>query len=873
MQHKSLRQILTWVTFIGLLPMAILLALLIYQGQRSAREEAVSDLNQLTLSLSKQYEMQISDAEYAFKSLGGVASILEGDRATCEAWLAKNMPAKPGINTWFRLAPDGTVTCASNTLPDDAALDITFDPQSARIYDVIRVGEVRESASTGKHVLSVNKAYWNDGNPFQLVVTFDADWFLKAFSQYAGLEGARAFIIDYDGNALLQLPDYKNAYRGVVPTFKRLSMPENAPITHPIEAGVDGSKRLVSTLIMHRFSDGRALFLSTSVSPGVLFSTAHLFIALGVGTLVLGVLGVVIAQHFLFGRYLAAPITAILEYSKNAANQRNHKAVSLPSLAPIEILEIADAVSTMAEDNDDRAAALSEALQNLELAQDIAQMGHWRIDLKANTLDWSDGVYKLHGLERQTFFPDVETAINLYHPEDRDDVQRAIEDAMRSHQPFEFEKRIIRSDGSFLYVSSRGQLTFDRNGAPIAVFGTIIDIDAPKQAQRELKRAQGAAQQLADARASFVASVTHEVRTPLTAMLGIVDGFRHEHLTPDQLRQIDLLDASGQMLMNVIGDLLDSASVDAGAIRLVERPIDPLMLLNTCFATFQTAYRSTDIAFSQVLTGTPPDTALLDGQRLRQVTFNLLGNAFKHTRSGKIVLGAHFSDDSMTISVEDTGSGIAPSKQSQIFKRFYQGGGVDDIQRPGTGLGLHIVKTIVGQMGGEISVSSEPGKGSCFRVTVPLKSCAQAAGSAPGAAIATKKVGQVLLVEDNPVNQKLLMAFLNKIECPFVVQSDGQYAVEWLLAQAREELPVLALIDVNMPRLNGIELCEFIRKQLPGGDEMPLYLVTADMLAGHENEIKRLEIDGTIPKPIDFAALRSVVDQHVERSAQSQSAA
>lgn len=864
MQQKSLRQILTWVSCIGLLPMALLLALLIYQGQHSAREEAIADLNGLTQALSKQFELQIADAEYSFQSLGGVETIQNGSQAACEAWLAKNMPIRPGVNTWFRLAPDGTVTCANQPHGESDRLDATFDPGNPNAYNIMRVSPARESASTGNYVIALTKSYWNDGAPFQLLVTLDVDWFLKAALQYVSLQDRRIFIVGQDGQMLLQLPNYRNTTGARVPTYNRIAIPENSPLLQEVKSGVNGDERYVSNVVMHRFDNGLALYLSVSASPAVINAEANWFILLGLGTLVLAVGGVVVAQRLLFGRYLAKPISAIVAYSTTVAGGKVAADLVLPKRAPRELFDMAQAVTSMANENQDRSAALSEALQNLERAQDIAKMGHWRIDLTSNTLEWSDGVYKLHELTRDSFQPTVEKAIELYHPEDRDDVNRSIADAMRLRQPFEFEKRIVRSDGSFLYTSSRGQLTFNSHGEPIAMFGTIIDIDAPKQAQRELKRAQRAAQQLADARASFVASVTHEVRTPLTAMLGIVDGFRHEEaLTPEQVRQVDLLEASGQMLMNVISDLLDSASVDAGAIRLAESSADPVALVDGCYAIFQTAYRSTGVRFTQKTSGQAPDKAVFDAQRMRQILFNLLGNAFKHTREGEISLETEFHAESMAVSVRDTGPGIAESKQRYIFERFNNGSANASVQRPGTGLGLSIVKAIVEQMGGTISVVSQPGQGSCFTVTIPFKAAEVAEQNACVPQPSEKRSGQVLLVEDNPVNQKLLMAFLKKIGCSFVVQNDGQYAVEWLLAQRQEDLPVLALIDVNMPRLNGIELCEFIRKQLPGGESMPLYLVTADVIAGHDNAIKQLEINGTVPKPIDFSALREVVQAYV----------
>lgn len=865
MGQKSLRQILTGVTFIGLIPMAFLLVLLIYRGQAAARDSATAALEVLTASLSSQFDLLISDAEFQFESLNGVDQISSGNSAACNAWMAQNIPKKPGVNTWYRVTTDGMVTCASRDLPLNMKTDSGFNLDDPGVYDRIRIAPARTSKTNGDTVIGLAKAYWNDGNPYQIITTLDAAWFYDAVLQFGPMDDRSLYILDDAGRIILQLPEYEKASGGHAPSFQRLISLQSSPIIHNVEAGVNGDKRVVSSMILHKFGDGRTFTLSISASPNVLFSKARDLVVLGLGAIFLGGLGVIWAQKLLFRRYLARPIQSILEYAQAGEKDGATPEFTLPPQAPSELADLGSAIAKMLRDKTGRAEALSEALSNLERAEDIAKMGHWRLDLKTQELRWSDGVYKLHGLTREGFTPSLENAIDLYHPEDRAVVQQATEDSITQQKPYEFEKRIIRADGTYLYVGARGQVTLDADGAPATMFGIVIDVDAPKQAQRELQRAKVAAQQLADARATFLATVTHEVRTPLAAMLGIVEGFKTPGLTPEQDEQVDLLDASGQLLMNVICDLLDSASVDAGSVRLVEVPSAPQAIIKTCFATFKTAYETDAVSFYHETQGEEPADILLDQQRLRQVIFNILGNAVKHTSSGRIGIETVYGEERFSIAIRDTGPGIASADQSRIFDRFVEGVAPSSGQTHGTGLGLYIVKTLVTNMGGTVHVTSQRGEGSCFTVDLPYRRADAAPQAMPPAKPRQiqRRHGDILVVEDNPVNQKLITAFLKRAGFTFVVQNDGQFAVEWLLSQPADALPPVALIDVNMPRLNGIELCEFIRQQLPGGENMPLYLVTADVLAGYESEMKRLSIDGSVSKPIDFAALKKIIENHV----------
>ncbi|MEM7568624.1 MAG: ATP-binding protein [Pseudomonadota bacterium] len=865
MKRVSLKRVLLVVSLAGLVPMLIPLGMLITRGHDMAREEAIADLRLRTYALAAQYSMAFSALESTVAELGAETALSNTDQAACSEWLQNSWPEHAYVHAAMRLNAAGAVTCASQAELNARSFDLTFNPTSALSYNEASV--LRVDLPSGKSAIAVSRVFWNDGAPFRVAVALDPDWLRAGFTKVENDDGERLLIIDKAGKILALFPEQTEWIGKRVPVFKRIAAPREDPVIHSIETGLNQDPRTSSSITLHDFSGGAKLYMSLTASTPQLFSKASSLTAFGVFALILALVGIVSVQWLLFSWYLTKPIGRILQYTQALANGADPRAPMVDDNAPKEYLAIAEATRSMAAENEDRSNALTEALHNLERAEEAARLGHWRLDFKSETLFWSDGVYRLHGYMPDAFQPTLENALDHYHPEDRASMESMVEDAVATGEGFDTVKRIIRADGKPLYVRSRGIVMYDRHAEPLSVFGIIIDVDAPKRSVRALERAQFAAQTLADTRAKLLTTVSHEIKAPVGAMLEICRTLKTCEDAPMRDEYLDLVDATGQMLLSVIGDLLDGSMVSGGRLRLKPRQVELWPFLEKCYDVFRIANPDRAAAFSIELGPDLPTHVTFDPQRTRQILFNLLSNAFKHTVDGKIVLRAERQDDGLSLSVEDEGPGLSDEAQANIFTPYVH---TDKTDRnvDATGLGLSIVKTLAEHMGATVSVASKLGMGARFTLRFPAAFNEPAHGAKDTARSLSSQANvsrPVLITEDNPVNQKLMTAFLSKHGVPYVLQNDGQSAMEWLLSldpADESSIPCLALIDVNMPRLNGIELSEFIRQQWTGPSDLPIYLVTADMLSEHEHAMEHLGIDGHISKPIDFEILREVLRTH-----------
>ncbi|MEO0411082.1 MAG: ATP-binding protein [Pseudomonadota bacterium] len=830
-----------------------------------AREDAVGDMRSLTYALSSQFNMAFTGVEDTLVELGSVEQVMSASSETCSSWLRKSWPKQDYVNGIFKVDSAGTITCSYDENLAITELDIGFDLARPSVFNEVLFSYARESRTTGRPVIGITRTFWNDGHPFRLLITLDVDWMEDTIKAAGVPESSRFFLLDADGVIVLALPN-GIAYPGDrVPTFRGIVAPRQDPIVHVLSAGFDGKERISSTVKLHEFNDGQTLTMSLTSSPDVLYAQAREILFIGSITLLFALGGVMFSQWVILRRYLSHPMKRILSYTRELAAGAEPKPLEIDGPAPQELNAIADATQKMAYENQSRASALSEALQNLERAEDVARLGHWRLDLKQGSLFWSDGVYRLHGLEPSGFEPTLQNAVDRYHPDDRGAMEALVEEAIDTGKPFDTVKRIVKSDGKYLYVRARGFVMRDRSGETLSVFGIIIDVDAPKRAARELERAQTAAQTLAETRAQLLATVSHEIKAPVGAILEICRTVKNCKDQSDTDGHLALIDSTGQMLLAVIGDLLDSSVIESGYFKLRRRQSDVRALLQQCHQTFQVAYGSDAISLSLEIAPDIPKTVFIDPQRLRQVLFNLLSNACKQIGRGDVKLSAHLDGASLALRVSDNGPGMSAAVQENLFKP-YASLASRAISPGSTGLGLAIVQTLVTEMQGQISVQSALGNGCVVTVILPVENAQELQideDNAPSPHSLQKATGPVLVVEDNPVNQKLITAHLEKRGIPFVLHGDGQSAMEWLLsldAAAIGTLPCLALLDINMPRLDGIGLSEFIRRQWAGPRDLPIYLVTADVIVDHDYAIKDLAIDGFVAKPIDFTALFEIVE-------------
>jgi PAS domain S-box-containing protein len=376
-------------------------------------------------------------------------------------------------------------------------------------------------------------------------------------------------------------------------------------------------------------------------------------------------------------------------------------------------------------------------------------------------------------------------------------------------EPFSMEFPLLGRDGQFRWFLTRVLPLKDAGGRVVRWFGTNTDVT-------EVRQAQQAAEAANEAKSQFLANMSHELRTPMNAILGMIDVALPKATDPKVQDCLQTAKGSADLLLTLLDDLLDSAKIESGKMELESAPFSLRRMLDHITRVLAVRASEKGLAFNCRVPDETPDVVMGDRLRLQQILLNLAGNAIKFTERGdvEIILQAHLHNDeaNLEFAVRDTGIGIPPSGQNRLFQPFSQADPSMTRRFGGTGLGLAISKSLVEMMGGSIRVESELGKGSTFYITLRLPLSKEppfdfeAPVAIPKAACAKLRI---LLVEDNPANQKLVTYILQDRGHIVEIAGDGQEAI-YLTEQNRYDV---ILMDVQMPGLNGLEATAAIRKR------------------------------------------------------------
>ncbi len=396
------------------------------------------------------------------------------------------------------------------------------------------------------------------------------------------------------------------------------------------------------------------------------------------------------------------------------------------------------------------------------------------------------------------------------------------------------------------------------------------------QTNRELQEACEAAAAATEAKSEFLANMSHEIRTPLNGVLATAELLQHTELTDKQRRYADTLLRSGRGLLTVISDILDFSKIEAGKLRLELAPFQPRAVVFEVAELFSGEAEKKQVSLESRVCEQASGWFVGDSARLRQILVNLVGNAVKFTDQGRIEIAVESvaeSDASVTfsISVSDTGIGIDDRQKERLFSRFEQADTTTTRRYGGTGLGLALSRQLVELMGGEISVTSEPGKGSTFRVAVRLERTAEISEcseersrSSRDAAVEVAEPGssmRVLLVEDNAVNREIAEELLALLGVHVEVARSGQEALDRLQASAPSAYDLL-FMDCHMPGMDGFEATRRIREREQPGEHLPIVAMSASATVEDRQRCTAVGMDDFLAKPIYLDALRDMVQKH-----------
>ncbi|WGM37151.1 ATP-binding protein [Caulobacter sp. NIBR1757] len=383
----------------------------------------------------------------------------------------------------------------------------------------------------------------------------------------------------------------------------------------------------------------------------------------------------------------------------------------------------------------------------------------------------------------------------------------------------------------------------------------LIDRLRAERAAAEIAREE--ARRAGESKARFLATMSHEIRTPMNGVLGMAQLLRSS-ARDEQKDQIDTLIQSGEFLMSILNDILDLSRIDADRMAIVTAPQNISELARELNGFWGAAAAQKGLELTLEVDPALPPVLVMDGRRIRQVLFNLIGNALKFTPEGRVGIELTGEPDSdgaarLRISVRDSGIGIDPATLPQLFDAFTQADESSRRDFGGTGLGLAICSQLTELMGGRLWAESRPGLGSTFHIELilPIGEAAPAASEDPAAAPAQGPPLSILAVDDNAVNLVVLDQILTAFGHRVSKAASGPEALDRLSVAAFD----LVLMDIQMPGMTGIEALTALRGAPGPNQDTPVIAVTADVLTRDRKAYVALGFDGQVSKPVQIPAL------------------
>ncbi len=532
--------------------------------------------------------------------------------------------------------------------------------------------------------------------------------------------------------------------------------------------------------------------------------------------------------------------------------------------------------------------ALEHETTALKLVHEILRSGMWTMEFDRQgqmvSVSWSQEFRAMIGYHDEGDFPNVLSSwSDLLHPEDHDRVLEhyyATIDDYTGNSLYDTEYRLLTKNRGYRWFRATGKLSRREDGTPITYVGMFVDITDRRETaeklleqHRLLEEALDKAQRASRAKTAFLNNMSHDIRTPMNAIIGFTDlaatHLDNRELVRDYLSKIT---AASDHLLSLINDVLDMSRIESGNVVIEESPCSLPQILQGLQTMIQVDLEAKGLRFHMDDSALVHPCVFCDRLRLNQVLLNTLSNALKFTPAGGDISlsvaerpGGTADAAIYEFRIRDTGIGMAPEFLTHIFEPFERErtSTVSGIQ--GTGLGMSITKNLVELMNGQIAVESKKGAGSEFTITFHFRLSAppdeQEAPDPPEPQQLTDC--RILLAEDNILNQEIVVTILEEAGCAVDVAEDGAQAVEKVRHSASAPYDLI-LMDIQMPVMNGIEATKTIRAMDdPKLAHLPIVAMTADAFEEDRQRVLSAGMDGHLGKPVDtgklFATLRSIL--------------
>jgi len=478
--------------------------------------------------------------------------------------------------------------------------------------------------------------------------------------------------------------------------------------------------------------------------------------------------------------------------------------------------------------------------EHLLLAAENAEIGLWFWDHKDDRLYSTPRCNELFDLPVYEELTE-ENFLAVVHPDDRKFIGDFLESTRDQGTKYEQDFRVVYSDGTIEWLCAEGKSFLDADGKPLRMVGVVRKITEQKLASAELervyereKKARDEAEVANRSKDFFLAFVSHELRSPLNAILGWSKILLTREVNDDTRKKaLETIEKSAQVQAKLINDLVDSARVASGKLRLEYRQVNLVDLVRSSFEGQKPAAETQSLNYT-LTTDKDQIVVFGDSGRLQQVFGNLISNAIKFTpQGGSVTVDIGSTDDAVTVTITDSGQGIDPKGLPDIFKQFSQGDAENTRRSGGLGLGLSIVNILVAKHGGTVKAESDGiGQGSRFIVTLPLTDAANIVEEeeTPAREVSYKRLQgiNILIVEDDPDSREVLQIFLEQNGAAIRTADSARAAMTVFNDDTNAERPDVLISDLAMPEEDGYSLIARIR-ELPAekGGHIPALALSA----------------------------------------------
>jgi PAS domain S-box-containing protein len=546
------------------------------------------------------------------------------------------------------------------------------------------------------------------------------------------------------------------------------------------------------------------------------------------------------------------------------------------------VASIAESAQVSNKNFMDLQKALAQAGANqkrLEFAIQSAGDGYFEIDF--DTLQYTPNPALRAKLGFDEGAQALETVLAGIHPDDVEFTSNAFKAVQEGRSDgWKQEMRAKIADGSYCWMQLRVQVIAANAVHGRKLLGTVVDMTAWKTIEDELRKAKESAEASSNAKSQFLANMSHEIRTPLNGVLGMAQALEADNLTSAQKEKVNIILDSGKSLMALLNDVLDLTKIEAGKLEISAVPGDFLHTMKRTRQLFQSTAEDKGLELFVRYDSNFPQRLSYDPTRVRQCVSNLLSNAIKFTSQGRVevaISAKKLEGDNYMVAVDvsDTGIGMSQETITKLFTVFTQADGATTRKFGGSGLGLAISRQLARMMGGDLTVTSEEGRGSTFRLTFRAQEAAPAVETKPQPKAESSKRTlrglHVLLTDDNAINRQVIKLFLAPQGCDITEATNGKEALDRI---AQTEFDIV-LLDVHMPVMDGKEAIQRLRASEKWAD-LPVIALTADAMSGDREKYLALGMTDYVSKPVDqrelIAKMHHVLGLEVPASPSAKSA-